>query len=233
MARRAQMELPLPATWGGRRAGAGRKSPSGRPEKRHAVRPAHEPRHPVLVTVRAKPNVPSLRSLATFDALSAALARAGRNDFRVTHFSVQTDHVHLIVEATSRDALIAGLHGLAARTARAINRRLRRTGKVWNSRYHARALATPREVRNGLVYVLLNFRKHLRVTTGTDPRSSAAWFGGARAQRRALSRQRPADLARRGRLAPGRWAHRCTRRPGCGSYSSWMSICLNSTSLSA
>jgi len=172
------MELPLPATWGGRRAGAGRKSPSGRPEKRHAVRPAHEPRHPVLVTVRAKPNVPSLRSLATFDALSAALARAGRNDFRVTHFSVQTDHVHLIVEATSRDALIAGLHGLAARTARAINRRLRRTGKVWNSRYHARALATPREVRNGLVYVLLNFRKHLRVTTGTDPRSSAAWFDG-------------------------------------------------------
>ncbi|HEY8925678.1 MAG TPA: hypothetical protein VIU64_14925, partial [Polyangia bacterium] len=45
-------------------------------------------------------------------------------------------------------------------------------------RYHARALRTPREVRLGLVYVLLNFRKHLRAGPGVDPRSSGPWFEG-------------------------------------------------------
>lgn len=180
MGRRAQLQLqfPVPATWGGRRARAGRKSLSSRPEKRHAARPAHDIRFPILVTIRARPKLPSLRGLPTFDAFSVALGRANRVDFRVNHFSVQTDHVHLIVEASSREALIRGLQGLFGRTARALNRHWQRIGKVWNARYHSRALATPREVRNGLVYVLLNFRKHLRVSTGTDPRSSAPWFDG-------------------------------------------------------
>jgi len=94
------------------------------------------------------------------------------------HFSVQTDHVHIIVEADSGDGLRRGINGLAGRLARALNRVWRRRGAVWGDRYHARALATPREVRNGLVYVLLNFRKHLRAAPGVDPRSSGAWFDG-------------------------------------------------------
>src|SRR5262249_9119285 len=82
------------------------------------------------------------------------------------------------VEASSREALIRGLQGLAGRLARAINRSSCRRGKVWDGRYHARALKTPREVRNALVYVLLNFRKHLRAPAAIDPRSSGPWFDG-------------------------------------------------------
>jgi hypothetical protein len=47
-------------------------------------------------------------------------------------------------------------------------------------RFHARELATPREVRHALVYVLQNFRKHARGARGFDPCSSAAWFSGWR-----------------------------------------------------
>jgi hypothetical protein len=39
-------------------------------------------------------------------------------------------------------------------------------------------LRTPREVRNALVYVLNNFRKHVRAAFGLDPYSSASWFRG-------------------------------------------------------
>ncbi len=120
----------------------------------------------------------SLRAQTAFQALSPALSAASREDFRVVHFSVQTDHVHLIVEAESGEGLRRGINGLAGRLARALNRVWRRPGAVWSDRYHARALATPREVRNGLVYVLLNFRKHLRAAPGVDPRSSGAWFDG-------------------------------------------------------
>jgi hypothetical protein len=96
----------------------------------------------------------------------------------VIHFSVQIDHVHLIVEAATAPALAGGLQGLAVRCARAINRAGRRRGPVWSHRYHARALRTPREMRLALVYVLLNFRKHLSAQPAVDPRSSGPWFEG-------------------------------------------------------
>src|SRR5205814_3138997 len=56
----------------------------------------------------------------------------------------------------------------------------RRCGGVWGDRYHMRALRTPREVRHGLVYVLMNFKKHIRGARGLDPLSSAESFDGLR-----------------------------------------------------
>src|SRR6185436_948035 len=180
MARRLprQLALPSPRTWGGRRDGAGRKPSRARPDVPHARRAPHDPRHPVHVTLRAARGLKSLRSEGAFTSLLQAFSIASREDFRVTHFSVQTDHVHLIVEANSGDGLCRGLNGLTCRAARALNRALDRSGPVWADRYHARALTTPREVRNGIVYVLLNFRKHLRAPPCIDPRSSGAWFDG-------------------------------------------------------
>ena len=67
---------------------------------------------------------------------------------------------------------------MAIRAARACNRTLGRRGVVWSDRYHARMLATPREVRNALVYILANVKKHVPGTRGIDPRSSARWFEG-------------------------------------------------------
>jgi hypothetical protein len=88
--------------------------------------------------------------------------------------------VHLIIESESTLALTRGMQGLGIRLAKALNRLLGRHGRVWSDRYHARALRTPREVRNGLVYVLLNARKHGAIGRGIDPCSSGPWFGGWR-----------------------------------------------------
>jgi len=107
-----------------------------------------------------------------------ALTRSSRGAFRLVHFSVQTDHLHLIVEAETSTALFRGVQGLVVRCARAVNRAGNRRGPVWLHRYHAHALRTPREVRHALVYVLLNFRKHLRAGPAIDPRSSGPWFDG-------------------------------------------------------
>jgi len=67
---------------------------------------------------------------------------------------VQVNHVHVLVEADGSTALARGVQGLSIRLAKAINRVLGRRGRVWADRFHARALRTPREVRNGLVYVI-------------------------------------------------------------------------------
>jgi hypothetical protein len=85
----------------------------------------------------------------------------------------------MLVEASDKLALSTGVQGLAIRVARRVNRHLGRVGRVWNDRYHTRALTSPREVRNALVYVLLNDRKHNPVACdGIDPCSSALWFDG-------------------------------------------------------
>jgi putative transposase len=173
------MGLPLAAakTWGGARKGAGRK-PRGRPCMPHVTRPKVDPRFPVQVTIRATPGLPSLRSPRVFGALRRAIARASLDRFRVIHFSIQQDHGHFIVEGDDARRARGGVHGLAIRLALAVNRALGRKGRVVGDRYHARPLTTPRQIRTSMVYVLLNFRKHLRAPAGIDPRSSGPHFSG-------------------------------------------------------
>jgi hypothetical protein len=91
---------------------------------------------------------------------------------------VQSNHLHLLVEAESREALSRGVQGLAVRLARAVNRTLVRCGRVFAGRYHRRDLATPREVRHALVYVLVNHRKHGLRPEAIDSCSSGPWFTG-------------------------------------------------------
>jgi REP-associated tyrosine transposase len=126
----------------------------------------------------ASRTLPSLRRDGIFMAVRAAFAKASTERFRLLQFSVQRDHVHLILEGDGLRELCRGIQGLAIRVAKAINRALGRHGRVWDDRYHLRALPTPREVRHALLYVLQNWRKHLNAVRGLDPRSSAAWFTG-------------------------------------------------------
>lgn len=177
MSRRGrQLELAI-RSWGGRRPGAGRKA-AARRSVPHRRRPLHDTRYPAHVTLRAAPGVPSLRGTGVFPLVRAALAAASGARFRILHFSVQADHLHVVVEADEPTGLARGLQGLAIRVAKAVNRARRRRGSVWGDRYHARVLKTPREMRNALVYVLNNWRKHVPGARGLDPRSSAAWFSG-------------------------------------------------------
>jgi REP element-mobilizing transposase RayT len=129
--------------------------------------------------------MPSLRSVRYVRALERSLAAAcERGRFRVAHYSIQPDHVHLIVEATGKQALACGMKSIAARVARAANRVFARRGPVLADRYHVHILRTPSEVRRALAYVLLNVRRH-RAKRGpvpahapVDPASSGRWFTG-------------------------------------------------------
>jgi hypothetical protein len=145
----------------------------------HDTRAKVDPRYPLQVTIRAVSGLPSLRSARVFGALRRTIGRASVDRFRVIHFSIQQDHGHFIVEGDEARRARGGMHGLAIRLALAVNRALgRRKGKVVGDRYHVRQLKTPRQMRTSMVYVLLNFRKHLNAPAGIDPRSSGPHFGG-------------------------------------------------------
>ncbi len=168
-------------TWGGRRRGAGRKPSGTKAGVSHLRRPELSPRHPVHVTMKLRSGLPSLRyeplARVVFAAFGAARARLG---VRLVHFSIQSNHVHLIVEVEGQRALSRAMQGLATRLARRLNRRLGRRGSVFADRYHSRALRTPLEVRRALVYVLRNEQHHRgrRSQLCIDPLSTAAYFDG-------------------------------------------------------
>lgn len=202
---------------GGARPGAGRKRipEAKRRVVAHRTRPEHAGDHPVHVTLRAGREAAFLREEIVFRQVREALAAAGRGTFRVLHFSVQRDHVHLLVEADDGAALRAGLQGLAIRVARAVNRALRRKGKVWGARHHRRELDGPSEVRAALVYVLQNGRKHGVVApTAFDPCSSVAYLvvgftpEGDRARRELAARQRAGPIDRAPVSPPSTWLAR-------------------------
>src|SRR6185295_7431350 len=80
-----------------KRAKPGRK-PSPRAAVRHRVRPVHKYWNPLHVTLRAVKRLPSFRSQSLFKAFDRAFRTTRREDFRIVEFSVQSNHVHLIVE---------------------------------------------------------------------------------------------------------------------------------------
>lgn len=168
-----QQELGL-RTWGGRRRGAGRKPKGARAGVSHDARPVFRGTHPVHVTVRVRREVWSLRTRRCFRIIEAAMrAASDRNGMRLTHYSVQGNHLHLVVEAKDRQALSRGMQGLSIRVARGLNRLMKRRGKVLEDRYHAHVLRTPREVRNAVAYVLSNTRIHA-TRNGRPSAASAA-----------------------------------------------------------
>jgi len=144
-------------------------------------------------------------------------ATCGASDFRIVHYSVQRNHVHLVVEARGRSGLTRGMRSTNIRIGKRVNAALgRRRGRVIEHRYHARELKTPTEVRNAIRYVLGNYRKHLWRERGErcgrtwlDPCSSGQYFDGWRhgPAPKPIPRNGPVVVARTA-LVRERWRRR-------------------------
>jgi REP element-mobilizing transposase RayT len=203
----------LHRNWGGQREGAGRKPNSARAGVSHRRRAPLASRFPVHVTTRLKQGLPSLRSKGVYAALRASFsAGCNRAGFRLVHYSVQSNHLHMIVESTNGTSLSRGVQGLLIRIARTLNRLWSRSGKVFADRYHDRILRTPREVRHALAYVLNNARRHgVRLKLAIDYFASGCWFDGWREKPTFTGRlmlERPVAAARTWLLSVGWRKHR-------------------------
>jgi putative transposase len=144
--------------WGGRRPGAGR--PRGT-RVSHAARDRFDKPTAVHVTLRMRDHVWNLRSARSFRRIRRCLENArGRLGARLIEFSVQGNHLHLIVEADSDAALSRAMQGLCIRLAKALNAMMGRLGSVFGDHYHARLLRTPAELVNAIGYVLQNAAHH-------------------------------------------------------------------------
>lgn len=133
------------ASWGGKRAGAGRPKRRAIASERHKVRPAIDPRRPVHVVARTTRQIRDRRSRR---AIERALYRSlARSTFRIVWLAVHAHRIELVIEADDRVSLARGMQGFQVSAARALNRVHARIGRVFADRYRARALITRAAVR--------------------------------------------------------------------------------------
>src|SRR5713226_5599178 len=182
MARQLSLDLPRR---GGSREGAGRprKHPHpglNGPGVPHLKRASFAARHPVHVTMKVQPGVGYLRAYSRAQILEEAFREAReRFGVRIIHYSIQGNHLHLLVEAESAEALSRAMQGLAIRIAKRLNAFSGRRGGVFVDRYHSHALRSRREVANAVKYVTGNYRRHTHEhlpPRWDDPLSSAQFL---------------------------------------------------------
>lgn len=98
--------------------------------------------------------VGSLRKRPAPRAVAEAIdATKDASGFRVVQFKVDPDRIHVLVEAEDGAALSRGMQGLGIRLARAVNRALERSGKLWAGRYQSKTLRTPADVESALMTI--------------------------------------------------------------------------------
>jgi REP element-mobilizing transposase RayT len=175
---------------GGPREGAGRKPNGEEACASHARRPELKRELPLHVTLRVVRDVGWLRKMSAYRAIRRALRTALEHhaQFRIVHFSLQRDHIHLMCEVANKAGLTIGMRSFQIAAAKHLNRELtrkgckRRRGKVFADRYHAEAIDSIARTCNTMSYILNNWRKHghedgYSLFDGRiDPYSSGVYF---------------------------------------------------------
>ncbi|MCC6806751.1 MAG: hypothetical protein IT381_04965 [Deltaproteobacteria bacterium] len=177
--------------------GRPRKPPGAKKVAPHISRPTLGTQSAVHVTLKLRRGVPSLRSrkkyalvkraFSRFRLVSRAVARvedaadASRegDGFRLVHYAVLGDHVHMLCEVDGSKWLARGVQKIAISLARSLNAASVREaggsldprdgsmsdrpgwiGPIFAERYHLHALATPTEIAHCLEYLFTNAAKH-------------------------------------------------------------------------
>lgn len=132
---------------GGRRPGSGRKRIHSKGAS-HREREQITKRTPLHINFKYRI---SIKNKAALQLLKRAMMNGRRHGLRVLHFSLQHNHVHLIVEADTNDILTKGMRSITVTFAKGLNQ-----GRIQLERYHLHVLKTIQETKNAINYVLFN-----------------------------------------------------------------------------
>ncbi len=160
------------------RRGPRRTKNSGVP---HSSRPELGPGNVVHVTVKLRAGLPSLRKGEALEIVRAAIGRVNRGNWaRIVEYSIQSNHLHLLVEAANSADLSRGMASLNTGLGMRLNRIWNRvgSGSVFKERFHMTIIDSPTRMRNALRYVLRNDVHHRLGLKTLDPCSSAPSFSG-------------------------------------------------------
>jgi REP element-mobilizing transposase RayT len=144
----------------------------------------------VHLTLRLREGLPNLRTRKGAQIVKRAILGAQSRGLRVIHFSILSNHIHLICEALSLSVLMNSMKSLTSRMGIHLRRlikeqkhhsnRLEVLDKeglgLFRGRYNLQAIQNPAQMKQTLAYVLLNPAKHFKKAPYLDAFTSAAIF---------------------------------------------------------
>jgi REP element-mobilizing transposase RayT len=140
---------------GGLREGSGRRRIHSKGVA-HRVREKVNKSSPLHINFKFKTYI---RNKTCLRILKRAIVNARSYGLRIVHFSMQSNHIHFIIEADNNEILTKGMRSLTITFAKGLNQ-----GKIQVERYHLHVLKTLRETKNAINYVLFNKQKHEKGT---------------------------------------------------------------------
>lgn len=150
---------------------------AGRPAKndagiRHTKRPDLTRPSSLHLTVKIEKSKANLKNKNVLAILKKAIFNARRQGLKVIHYSLEYDHIHLIIEADNNRTLGKGMQAFGVTLAKAINRMRKVKGQVYKHRYHFRQITSSRQLKNVMTYIFNNGVKHKTSATALSPFNS-------------------------------------------------------------
>ncbi|MGZ3788931.1 MAG: transposase [Bacteriovorax sp.] len=139
---------------------------------RHTRRPFLKKPSSLHLTVKIKKNKADLKNKSVLGILKRAILNARRQGLKVIHYSLEYDHVHLLIEAENNHILGKGMQAFGVTLSKAINRMRRLKGGVYKHRYHFRQISGTRELKNVMKYIFTNGLKHKTAKGIVNPYNS-------------------------------------------------------------
>lgn len=124
------------------------------------------------LTLKIKKEKSSLKNKFILKTLQNSIKKARLLGLKVLQYTLEYDHVHLLVEASNNISLGKGMQSLGISFSKGINKIKGQKGSVFKTRYHFRKLKTPQEIKNALSYILGNGIKHKEAFSILSPYNS-------------------------------------------------------------
>jgi REP element-mobilizing transposase RayT len=139
---------------------------------RHIARDQIKRTTPLHLTIKIESKKAGIKNKNILTALHHSIKNARLLGLRILHYSLEYDHVHLLVEADNNGILGRGMQSFGISFSKGINKIKQMNGRVFKSRYHFRKLKTPSEIKNVLNYILRNGIKHKHSSSILNPYNS-------------------------------------------------------------
>lgn len=124
------------------------------------------------ITIKVRDNKADIKNKRILQSLHHAIKRARLQGVRVLHFTLEYNHVHLVIESSNHKELHKGMQAFGISLAKKINKLKNLKGTVYKNRYHQKLLKSRSEFKNAVQYVFGNGVKHKRASSKLDPFNS-------------------------------------------------------------
>jgi len=112
------------------------------------------------LTIKIDRQKAGLKNKLVLALLHKAIKKARLIGLTIIHYTLEYDHVHLLVETRNNEILAKGMQSFGICFSKGINKLKNHKGHVYKTRYHLRILKTFREMNNVIHYILGNAVKH-------------------------------------------------------------------------